>query len=63
MRDAVEAGTIEVPYVNTCDNLADFFTKSQPPAMFFTMRDIIMNVPRGSSLVCSSRVVEHGGVL
>ena len=36
---------ITVPYVNTLDNLADFFTKVQKPAMFRAMRNIIMNVP------------------
>ena len=28
------------------DNLADFFTKCQPPKLFRRMRDIIMNVPQ-----------------
>ena len=37
---------ISVPYVNTLENLADFFTKPLKPAQFFTMRDRIMNVPR-----------------
>ena len=37
-----------MPYVRTADNLADFFTKSLPPATFFPMRDQIMNV-RGDS--------------
>ena len=37
---------MRVPYVATGDNLADFLTKSQPPDLFFRMRDIIVNVPR-----------------
>ena len=45
VRECVENFQIEVPYVNTVDNLADFFTKFQPPAVFFSMRDAIMNVP------------------
>ena len=45
VREAVENLQITVPYVNTLDNLADFFTKVQKPAMFRAMRDIIMNVP------------------
>ena len=44
VRECVENFEIEVPYVNTVDNLADFFTKCLPPATFFAMRDAIMNV-------------------
>ena len=36
---------IVVRYVNTTDNLADFFTKPLPSKHFFRMRDILMNVP------------------
>lgn len=45
VREAVENMQITVPHVNTLDNIADFFTKSLPPASSFYMRDIIMNVP------------------
>ena len=31
VRECVENFQIEVPYVNTMDNLADFLTKAQPP--------------------------------
>ena len=48
VRECIERGEIVVPYVRTADNLADFFTKSLPPATFFHMRDQIMNV-RGDS--------------
>ena len=34
---------IRVPYVNTVDNLADFFTKPLPARTFVPMRDAIMN--------------------
>ena len=40
----VEQHRIRVPYVNTINNLGDFFTKCQPPKTFRAMRDIIMNV-------------------
>ena len=36
--------TIRVPYVNTVDNLADFFTKPLTSKTFFRLRDRIMNV-------------------
>ena len=73
VREAVENLQITVPYVNTLDNLADFFTKVQKPTTFRAMRDIIMNVPphlscddtentapgttRRGSLVCHTIVV------
>ena len=44
VRELVEDGTISVPYVNTSDNVADFFTKPLKPARFFVLRDKIMNV-------------------
>jgi hypothetical protein len=44
IRELVEKGEIRVPYVNTADNLADFFTKPLPAKQFFAMRDRIMNV-------------------
>ena len=43
IRESVEDGRIEVPYVNTADNLADFFTKPLPSRRFFDLRDRIMN--------------------
>eukprot|EP00965_Chrysotila_dentata_P051890 1722479-Pleurochrysis_carterae.AAC.1 len=44
VRERVEAHDITVPFVQSADNLADFFTKPLPPRVFFRMRDIIMNV-------------------
>jgi hypothetical protein len=44
IRDLVEAHRLTVPYVNTLDNMADFFTKPLAPKSFFHMRDHIMNV-------------------
>ena len=41
----VEDMRIRVPYANTVDNLADFFTKPLSAKMFVPMRDEIMNVP------------------
>ena len=43
IRECVENGQLTVPYVNTVDNLADFFTKPLQGDHFFTMRDAIMN--------------------
>ena len=43
----VENMRIRVPYVNTVDNYADFFTKPLPPRQFCVMRDLLMNVPHG----------------
>ena len=49
VRDMVEAMKITVPYVNTHDNLADFFTKALPAKHFYALRDRIMNIPRDQS--------------
>ena len=43
-RECVENLQIRVPYVNTVDSLADFFTKPLSTKNFYRMRDIIMNV-------------------
>ena len=40
----VESFEIEVPFVRTADNIADFFTKPmKSPAQFHALRKIIMN--------------------
>ena len=39
---------LQVPFVKTVDNLADFFTKPLTSKNFYRMRDILMNVPRAS---------------
>ena len=44
VRELVEDKTINVPFVQSADNLADFFTKPLPARSFFPMRDRIMNV-------------------
>ena len=44
VRELVEQHTIQVKYVNTAENLADFFTKPLPPKNFFKLRDRIMNI-------------------
>ena len=61
VREMVENMRLRVPYVNTVDNLADFFTKPLPARVFIQMRDTIMNVPPELSPPTSDRV--HGGVL
>ena len=43
VREAVEKMEIRVPYVATCDNIADFFTKPLAPKQYFAMRNLIMN--------------------
>ena len=43
VRDMVEELEINVPYVKTDDNLADFLTKPLPPKRFHHLRSIIMN--------------------
>ena len=46
VRDMVESFEIEVPFVATADNIADFFTKPMHSAkQFFYFRGIIMNEP------------------
>ena len=45
IRECVENMQLSVPYVNTADNLADFFTKPLDSKQFFAMRRIIMNEP------------------
>jgi len=47
--ECVENFQLVVPYVNTLDNDADFFTKSHTAKRFYEMRDRIMNVAPGSS--------------
>ena len=49
VRELVEREVIEVPYVNTAENLADFFTKPLAPNTFIGLRDAIMNIPHTSS--------------
>jgi hypothetical protein len=44
LRAYVEAHRLSVPYVNTVDNMADFFTKPLKAATFSTLRDRIMNI-------------------
>ena len=44
IRELVEDHVVRVQYVNTAENLADFFTKPLPPKTFFKLRDRIMNI-------------------
>ena len=57
VRDMVETLELEVPYVRTDDNIADFFTKALKAKKFHAMRRQIMNesadtssAPRASAL-------------
>ena len=44
VRDMVEKFELEVPYVSTVDNIADFFTKPMHTSkQFFAFRSLIMN--------------------
>ena len=45
VRDMVESLEIEVPFVSTHENIADFFTKPLPWRRFVELRNRIMNVP------------------
>ena len=44
IRDCVEEHALQVPFVCSHDNLADFFTKYLPPKRFFALRQTIMNL-------------------
>ena len=44
---------LRVPYVNTVNNLADFFTKPLAKNDFFRMRDELMNVPSPDRIAVS----------
>ena len=46
IRERVESLELSVPFVRSCDNLADFFTKPLAAKAFFSFRDVIMNVQR-----------------
>ena len=46
IRDMVEALELQVPFVPTKENVADFFTKPLAEADFLRFRDIIMNITR-----------------
>ena len=50
VRELVEELRINVPFVASADNLADFFTKPLRGKVFFPMRDAIMNM-RGDERV------------
>ena len=67
VREMVENGEIVVPYVQTDDNLADFFTKPLSAKKFFSLRDKIMNVPTQSrdalTLMGILSPITVGGVL
>ena len=39
----VHASVPPLPFVNTHENLADFFTKPLEPKKFFAFRNVIMN--------------------
>jgi hypothetical protein len=41
----VEKFELNVPYVNTHDNIADFLTKTLASKRFFYLRKLIMNEP------------------
>ena len=49
IRELVEEQRIVVPYVNTADNLADFFTKALAAKTFYQLRNKIMNIDRSRS--------------
>ena len=52
IRELVEEGELVVNYVNTVENIADFFTKCLAPARFVEMRNLIMNISADDSAAC-----------
>ena len=44
VRELVKNGDVEIRYVKTNENIADFFTKFQPVATFRIQRDILMGI-------------------
>ena len=44
VRELVKKGDVEIRYVKTSENIADFFTKFQPIATFRIHRDILMGI-------------------
>ena len=55
IRELVEEQRLVVPYVNTVDNMADFFTKALPAASFYSFRNKIMNVPSSDALAARGK--------
>ena len=63
VREAVENSRITVPYVNTSDNLADFFTKPLAIRTFLALRSKIMNMtPETGGADAAQDAFQHGGV-
>ena len=63
VRDMVESFELEVPFVRTDDNIADFFTKPLSAAKFYDMRRKIMNEPsaeRSASAAAETPRSERG---
>ena len=67
VRELVESFRVNVQFVRTTDNLADFFTKPLEAKPFFALRNVIMNVSRSaqnaSGVPASASGPVHGGVL
>ena len=60
VRDMVEKFEIEVPYVNTHDNIADFLTKALDKVKFQKFRAIIMNeTPVARATAHLARALQH----
>jgi hypothetical protein len=55
IRELVEQQRLVVPYVNTVDNMADFFTKALTAAPFYSFRNKIMNVPPSDALAARGK--------
>ena len=58
----MEEHKIRVPFVNSHDNLADFFTKALSSVDFFRLRNIIMNVLPESRRDSPKALQLRGGV-
>ena len=44
VRELAKNGDVEIRYVKTNENIADFFAKFQPVATFRIQRDIVMGI-------------------
>jgi len=51
--DRIEAGELRVEYCPTKKMIADFFTKPLQGALFYELRDFILNVEPGQSISSS----------
>ena len=59
VRECVENQQLVLPFVNTHENLADFFTKPLEPKKFFAFRNVIMNYRRSMYVTCTPALATY----